>query len=112
MITAATFRDIVAVYTQHGWLLRRVLLSPELRKELNLSIDGLEGDVALFDSEIDAAWFSRPPKTGRVPWEIRHLSNVAYARLYTIDEHEADFEEAMTSAENEFRQSVSSRKAA
>ncbi len=112
MITVETFNEIVAVYVRHGWALRRVLLSPALRDALKPSISKMSDHVLVSDSDIDAAWFSRPPLRGGVPWEIRHLSDNPYALLYTIDELDAEFEDSLLAGENKFRESVSSRKSA
>ena len=99
MITASDVREIVSIYIKHGWILRRVLLSPATRADVHTDIFDFPG-VAVHDSDVDAMWFSRPPNGGGVPWEIRHLSSAPYALLFTINEHDEGFEESLKSAES------------
>ena len=111
MISSSEIGDIIAVYTKHGWLLRRVLLSPTVKGSIRLPEQSI-GDAAIIDSDLDALWFSRPPKPGGVAWEIRHLSIEPYALLFTIDEHDAEFEDSLVSAEDVLRTNIASRKVA
>lgn len=105
MIDQAAIAEIVATYRKHGWVLRRVLLSADLKRRLGESIDELFGEVAVSDSDIDAAWFSRPPKEG-VAWEIRHLSETPYALLETLDENGPDFELELQEVESRLRENT------
>ncbi len=109
MISAGTINEIVGVYEKHGWLLRRVLLSAGLKAELAASLDGLFDDALIVDADIDAAWFSRPPSGGGVPWEIRHLSDSPYSLLENIDENDPGFEDALKAVEGRLRKNVGSR---
>lgn len=111
MISASAIRDIISVYVKHGWLLRRVLLSKELRSSVQLP-DDLLPEANVVDSDIDALWFSRPPKIGGAPWEIRHLSPNPYALLFTIDERDGGLEDSLDSAENVLRANIAARKEA
>lgn len=86
-----TVSEIIKQYTQHGWVLRRLVLTDELRNRLGadfVSHLGVESRAANFD----AAWFSRPPTGGAVAWEVRYLGSFPFALLETIDESSADFE--------------------
>lgn len=111
MITSTTIREIVAIYVKHGWVLRRVLLSGKSKGAIEIPADVVDG-VSIVDSDLDALWFSRPPKPGGVAWEIRHLSTEPYSLLFTMDELDADFENALDSAENVFRSNLAGRKEA
>lgn len=99
MIDADAIDKIVDTYIKYGWQLRRLLLTPQLKKSLETSGDRTFNNVEVRDSAVDAAWFSRPPKKGGVAWEIRHLSSVPYALLEKADEFGAGFEDTLASAE-------------
>ncbi len=106
MIEPGAVEEIFAVYQKYGWILRRVLLSPELKNRLNLADKepvNKTGDAVIVDSDLDAAWFSRPPKAGGVAWEIRHLNSVPYAILEQIDEFSEGFEDSLAEVEARLR---------
>ena len=109
MIGSDAIAEIVQTYRKHGWVLRRVLLSTEFRQQLGDSITELFGEVPVSESDIDAAWFSRPPKPGGVAWEIRHLSESPYALLEVVDENEPDFEVSLQKLEARLRENVSGK---
>ena len=79
MIKAGQIAEILALYRKHGWILRRVLLSDELQKNLAGSLESLFGAVEIRAAEIDAAWFTRPPRAEQEVWELRRLSETAFA---------------------------------
>lgn len=101
MIDASAIAAIIATYQTHGWILRRVLLSPALINALGAGKDTLFGDVPITDSSIDAAWFSRPPKIGAVAWELRYLGDVPYALLSNADENTPEFEAILQGIEEQ-----------
>lgn len=94
------------MYEKHGWLLRRVLLSPETRKRLT----AIPANVPTIDSDIDAAWFSRPPKTGEISWEIRSLGPTPFALVEFVDEDSPDFEDVLEAVKQRMIDSLSQRK--
>lgn len=98
-IDADSINSIIAVYTKHGWTLRRVLLSSGLRSAFtNAAVfDGAE----IIDADFDAMWFSRVRNERETAWEIRHISNTAYALVAVVDSEQDD--EAATLAETEQR---------
>lgn len=112
MIDACAIREIITIYQKHGWVLRRVLLSAGLKKALGKGKDALFGDVPVADSNIDAAWFSRPPKSGRVSWEIRYLGDMPFALLENIDENAPEFENVLGSVESRLRDWIVSKETA
>ena len=112
MIDAGSIRELLETYSENGWILRRVLLSAALSKQLGDEKLRLFGDVRIEDSDIDAAWFSRPPKPGGVAWEIRYLSDVPYALLERFDENGAEFEEQLASLGSLFRDAVTKKQSA
>lgn len=112
MIDVAAIREIVAVYVKYGWTLRRVMLSGALKKSFSESPVEIFGEVPIIDSDLDAAWFSRPPVTGGVAWEIRHLTEVPYALLENIDEYDAEFERTLQAVEARLRMTVTAKKPA
>lgn len=100
------FREIVATYEKHGWMLRRVLLSAETRKRLTAR----PADVDIIDSEIDAAWFSRPPESGIISWEIRSLGATPFALVEFVDEDSPDFEHVLDAVKQRMAESLAQRK--
>ena len=98
MIDADTIGEIIATYQKHGWILRRVLLSAAVKEKIGHK-NNLFGKIQVADSDMDAAWFSRPPKTVGGPWEIRYLGDPPFALLENLDETEAEFENALRDVE-------------
>jgi hypothetical protein len=76
-------REILAIYTKHGWRLRQVLLRAETRVEFFPGEEEVEG-VAVEDAKIDALWFSRPSYEKREAWELRRLAETQYALFQTF----------------------------
>lgn len=112
MIDAGDIGEIIAVYEKHGWILRRVLLSPALKKRVSENIAHFIVGMKVIDSDMDAAWFSRPQKQGGVPWEIRHLSETPFALLENIDDESAEFEASLRSVESRLRETLLKSKSA
>lgn len=85
MISDGQIQEILSLYKKHGWTLRRVLLTEQLKKSLGDSIENLFGAAEILAAEIDAAWFSRASGMEREAWEIRHLSETPYALVEIFD---------------------------
>lgn len=81
-------RSVLELYSRHGWTLRRLLS----RKEKGEAVREV-GGVEVFESDIDAAWFSRESKPGSTTWEIRSLEGDQYA-LCTSIPNECEISEA------------------
>ena len=105
------FKEIISNYKRHGWELRRVLLKPATRADLNEKAAEILGEVNLVDGEIDALWFSRPSHAGREAWELRLVAEPPYAlfEAFETDETEAEREEARIEMENKMREQVAQR---
>jgi hypothetical protein len=112
MIDADAVRELVETYKKHGWILRRVLLTDVLDKSFGNEKKTLFGDVPIKVSDLDAAWFSRPPKPGRVSWEIRYLGDIPYALLESVDEGSAEFETILQAVEGRLRESITAKRSA
>ena len=99
------FTEIIANYQRHGWRLRRVLLTPGARVELNVTADQLFQNASLIDSDFDALWFSRPSHAGREAWELRLVATNRYAlfEAFEADEDEELREDARREMENRMR---------
>lgn len=106
MISPDEFTEIVAAYEKHGWLLRRVLLTSGTRKG-QLPIPD---HVTIFDSDIDAAWFSRSPQAGAISWEIRSLGATPFALVEFIDEDSAEFEQVLADVAQRMAEVLAQRK--
>ncbi len=109
MISEHTVREIIAVYAKHGWVLRRVLLSAGPKKAILPDGEQTFDGVPVSDSDIDAAWFSRPYKPGGVAWEIRYLGPTQYALVENIDEDGPDFENSLRDVEARLREAMAGK---
>ena len=92
----ARFREIIDAYSKHGWRLRRVLMRPQTRAEVEAAAppELFEG-ATIEESSIDALWFARPSHSGREAWELRHVAETPFALFETFeaDEEEEDRED-------------------
>jgi len=97
-------KEILAQYERHGWELRRALLTPASRGEIDEA--GLPGGTEITQSEIDALWFARPSHAGREAWELRLVAEQPYAlfEAFESDETEAEREDARREMENRMRE--------
>jgi|SRR5882724_8910303 len=102
------FAEIIANYQRHGWELRRVLLRPATRVDLNESAEELFKKSSLFEAEFDALWFSRPSHAVREAWELRLVATQPYAlfEAFEADEDEELREDARREMENRMRDQV------
>lgn len=112
MIAESSVREILALYEKHGWILRRVLFSEELKAALADRCEGLFGRVGISPSGIDALWFSRASRPESEAWEIRHLSETPFALVEVINSDLSDEErdDMLRSAELKMSEIVKSRK--
>ena len=108
MADLSSITEIIATYEKHGWILRRVLLSQATKQALGSSVESLP----VFDADIDAAWFSRPPKSGGTAWEIRYLGDIPFALLENIDEDSPTFENDLSALQARLNDAVGARKSA
>ena len=106
MIDKNAINEILATYKKYGWILRRVLVTDALRSALQTEAKLFFGGVPVIASDLDAAWFSRPPQPGPTAWEIRHLSSNPYALLESVDENSPGFEEQLQAVEGRLRTAV------
>jgi hypothetical protein len=106
VISEDAVREILSQYKKFGWRLERVLLTSDLKKSLGDSIAILFENASVAESDLDAAWFSRPAVNGRIAWELRSLTNTPFA-LVDSSEPEADeseLAEIFSRIEDEMRQ--------
>ena len=89
MKSADLFTELTAIYRKHGWQLRRALLRPETRVELQSL---LPDDLLIKEAEFDALWFSRPSHNDREAWELRLLAQMQYALFETFEADETEEE--------------------
>lgn len=95
MISAEQIREILSLYTKHGWNLRRVLLSDALRVNLNDALQDLFGGAEIVSSPfLNAIWFARASGKSGEAWELRHLSETPFALVQVfpddLDEDERE----------------------
>ena len=100
------FKEIISTYQRHGWELKRVLIKPATRSDLNEQAAGLISQASLIDAEFDALWFARPSNAGREAWELRLLAKDPYALFaaFEADETEEEREEARLEMEHQMRE--------
>jgi hypothetical protein len=102
--------ELVATYKRYGWTLRQVLLRPESKGAAveSTPID----DAEIRDADFDALWFSRPSHEKREAWELRLISEQAYAlfEAFEADESEEDRAEARREMENRMREQAAGAK--
>ena len=106
MIDPESVREIVRMYEKHGWVTRRFLFTKELAGAIGPQAEG----IPIHPSDIDAAWFSRPPKAGGVPWELRYLGEPPFALLENIDEDSGDFEDSLKAVERRLKDAIAGKK--
>lgn len=89
MKNSAAIKDINALYTKHGWQLRRVLAAdPDAE---GFSAEELAG-VEFEQAEIDALWFSRRSAPEQEAWELRRVFGSPFALLEVIPDDFSDDE--------------------
>jgi hypothetical protein len=98
-------KNIVALYQRHDWKLQRVLLTPDLRREIAHRNTDVFAGAVLIDSEFDGLWFARPSSGKREAWELRLISEHAYAlfEAFEADETEAERDDARSELEHRMR---------
>lgn len=110
MATLDLMQEIIAAYERHGWKLRQVLLRPETLSSISETGDAFAA-AELRGSDFDALWFARPSSANREAWELRLISDQAYAlfEAFEADESEEDRESARLEMENRMRATLSRR---
>ena len=110
MDVSALFIEVVGVYSRHGWELRRALLTPETRAQLDRNLAGEKASV--LEATIDALWFSRPSHAGREAWELRALTENPYALFETFeaDETQEQRDEMLLEMENRMREYMTTKR--
>lgn len=100
-------KEILATYEKHGWQLRRILLSPQTRGQIDDESWAREAKIE--GREFDALWFSRPSQQNREAWELRLIAPTQYALFETFEavEPEAAREEVRQEMEARMREKVS-----
>lgn len=104
-MTQADLESIVAQYERNGWVLRRILLTAATRPRITRTPAG----VPVSDSDLDAAWFSRPPQAGTYAWEVRYLGPTPFALVEHLDDSEPDFEQRLRAVEDRLRVAVAAK---
>ena len=106
MIKPETIAEILSLYRKHGWILRRVLLTDQLRVHLNDALQNLFGGAEIVSARVGGLWFSRPSRNGGEAWELRRLSDAPFAlvEVFEADVDEEIREEILRNAENRLRE--------
>lgn len=99
-------RELLLLYTKHGWNMSRVFLSAKFRGSLtNDQMTALFGNTEKTDAEFDAVWFVRNRVDGAVAWELRHLSTTPFAVCESFPEtfSKTEIEDEKKNMENRMR---------
>lgn len=104
-MSSETIAEIFATYRKYGWIPRRLILTADSKNK----VANPEADVPVYDGDIDAAWFSRPPAKGEIAWEVRYLGNTPYALLEDVDELSSDFEERLKQVQARLKDAVTAK---
>jgi len=101
MIEPSAVDEIIAQYEKHGWTLRRALLSSAGKKLYTQFSDAID----IFDSDLDALWFSRRSQPDREAWELRRLTSLPFALVAVISDgaESEEFEETLSQVVEEMR---------
>ncbi|MEP7147923.1 MAG: hypothetical protein ABI857_03480 [Acidobacteriota bacterium] len=83
MIDLVAVDEIIRQYAEHGWTLRRALLSHERGRTLA----NILGDVEVEHSDFDALWFTRRSRPDSEAWELRRLTALPFALIAVIPDH-------------------------
>jgi hypothetical protein len=102
------FMELVATYRKYGWELKRALMQPATRAEVNAKESDLLALITIKEDTIDALWFARPSHNNRSAWELRLLAETQYALFETFeaDENEEQREEMRLEMEARLRDYV------
>ena len=105
-ISKETVLQILAQYERFGWKLYSVLISPRLAQSLGHEAAKIFADCDVKQSDIDAAWFSRPNKQGQIAWELRTLDDNPFAlvEVRDADASEAEMNSLFDEIENRLRE--------
>ena len=97
--------EIIATYGKHGWRLRRVLVQPDVKQQLQDDGSSLLSlpSVVVKESEVNALWFARPSRENREAWELRLLAETAFALFETFEADETEEQREDVRAEMEAR---------
>jgi hypothetical protein len=109
MIDDAEISAILSQYSKHSWILRRVLISDKLRRQISDECEMLFGSAELVFSDIDALWFSRSSRPKAETWELRGLGTPPYALDVFFDDgtDATTREEILENAEDRLRRTKS-----
>ena len=105
MIAASTITATMRQYTEHGWILRRIVLNSADSADI---ASDFEVDVEI-GAPVNGMWFSRPPQPGGEVWELRYLGATQFALVEQMDETEPDFLARLRSVEERLAAIVAAR---
>ena len=108
MDNAYLFKELVATYRKHGWVLRAALLQPATLAEIQSQEAQFPGEIAIKETEFDALWFARPSEAKREAWELRLLAQTQYAlfEAFEPDETEEQRDEVRLEMEASLREYI------
>jgi len=110
MIDPESLTEVVKTYEKYGWVPRRFLFTGGLAAAIGPIRSTLANEIPIHPSDIDAAWFSRPPKHGGIAWELRYLGEPPFALLENIDEESPDFEDTLKAVERRLKDAMAGKK--
>ena len=90
MTDPSAIAEIIKQYEKHGWKLRRVLMTHELKEALGGAELFANADVR--PAVHDGLWFSRRSLPDREAWELRRISAAPFAVVEVVPDGLSDQE--------------------
>jgi len=99
-------KEIAAVidqYAKHGWVIRRVMLSPASIVLLGAEVESIYPAAVVTESANEGLWFSRRSLPDREAWELRRLSGSPFALVAMLEDSMSEDEREEVLRETERR---------
>ncbi len=78
-------KEIIATYRKYEWNLLKILVSNGTTTDVTHKLEAVyENDAEICNSEMDAAWFTRPSKKDREAFELRLIDENPFALFETF----------------------------
>lgn len=108
MTDLSSLKTLIETYRQHGWELRRVVLSDEA----GIPAVAEKVGVPVVSSVVNGAWFARPAGPDGAAWELRYLGSTQYALVERIDETAPGLEGQLQAVEQKMAAAIAEKGAA
>jgi hypothetical protein len=109
MIGVDAVKAILSQYERFGWQLHHLLMADDMRNSLGSAAGEFFGGMEILNSDLNAAWFSRPAENGRIAYELRALDATPFALLdsTSADADEIELRDMFVDVEQQLRDRLS-----